>query len=275
MNKSVPMPVLIAAIIAVALFVIGPLFLVVVNTGKVGILSVFGNVSDRTLNAGLNVKNPFAKVTQLSVRTEEYTMSAAETEGRVLGDDSVEARASDGALVKIDVTVLFRLRADSAVKVFKDLGERYESKIVRPVIRSAIREVIAKYTVNEVYSTKRDEIAGAIKEQITKSVDQRGITVEETLFRDVKLSEALSASIELKLTAQQEAEKYVFVLDRERKEAERKVIEAKGQKEAQTLVAQGLSDKYLQYLYIVNLKDRQGTIYVPTEGGLPLFKSVN
>ena len=275
MNKSLPTPVIVGIIAFIALIGIAPLFLVSIDTGNIGVISVFGSVSDNSLQAGLHLKNPFAKVTQISIRTEEYTMSVSPTEGEVVGDDSVEVRASDGAVVKMDITVLYHVRPDAAVNLYKDLGENYEAKVIRPVIRSAIREVAAKYSVNEIYSTKRDEIAAAIKTQVTADVDGRGITVEETLLRDVILSQTLSDSIEQKLAAQQEAQKYVFILEQARQEAERKVIEAKGQKDAQTLIAQGLSSKYLQYLYIVSLKDRAGTIYVPTEGGMPLFKSVN
>ncbi|PIY17200.1 band 7 protein [Candidatus Dojkabacteria bacterium CG_4_9_14_3_um_filter_150_Dojkabacteria_WS6_41_13] len=266
------MPVVLIAV--VSLFVVAPLFLVIIDTGKIGVISTFGKVSVRVLYSGLNIKSPFSQVTKISVRTEESTMSSVENEGRMQGDDSVEARASDGAQVKVDITVLFHVKPDAAMTIFKELGVDYEAKIIRPVIRSAIREVIAKYTVTEVFSTKRDEIAQKIKEQVASDVEPRGVVVEDTSFRDVKLCEALAASIEQKLTAQQESEKYEFILAREKKEADRKVIEAKGQRDAQILISQSLTPKYLSYLYIISLKDRQGTIYVPTEGGMPLFKQV-
>lgn len=275
MNQpSLPTPLLIAIVVVVGLLVAGPLFLVVIDTGKIGIISTFGSVSDRTLNSGLNIKNPFSKVTEISIRTEEYTMSSVENEGKIQGDDSVDARASDGAQVKVDITVLFHVKPEAAVSIFKELGIDYEAKIIRPVIRSAIREVVAKYTIIEVFSTKRDEIAQKIKEQVAKNIDARGVVVEDTLLRDVKLSQALADSIEQKLTAQQEAEKFEFILAKEKKEAERKVIEAKGQRDAQILISESLTSKYLSYLYINSLKDRQGTIYVPTEGGMPLFKQI-
>lgn len=65
-----------------------------------------------------------------------------------------------------------------------------------------------------------------------------------------------------------------FVLQKEEKEAERKVIEAGDQRDAQQIINESLTDRYLQYLYINSLKDRRGTIYVPTnpQNGLSLFK---
>ncbi|MFZ2189970.1 MAG: prohibitin family protein, partial [Candidatus Magasanikiibacteriota bacterium] len=69
---------------------------------------------------------------------------------------------------------------------------------------------------------------------------------------------------------------YDFLLQTEKKEAERKVIEATGQRDSQQLINQSLTERYLQYLYINSLKDRQGTIYVPTNpnNGVPMFKGV-
>jgi hypothetical protein len=85
----------------------------------------------------------------------------------------------------------------------------------------------------------------------------------------------LSASIQAKLQSEQESQRYDFVLSKETKEAERKRIEAEGQKAAQRIISESLTPKYLQYLYINELKDRVGTIYIPTgSDGLPLFKNI-
>ena len=83
-------------------------------------------------------------------------------------------------------------------------------------------------------------------------------------------------AIQEKLTAEQEAQRYDFVLQREKKEAERKIIEAEGQRSAQQIISQSLTPNYLNYLYIKELKDREGTIYVPTNPstGLPLFRGL-
>jgi hypothetical protein len=100
--------------------------------------------------------------------------------------------------------------------------------------------------------------------------------LEEVLLRNVQLPPKLAQSIEEKLTAEQEAQRYDFVLDREKKEAERKRIEAEGQRDSQTIINQSLSPEYLNYLYLTSLKDREGTIYVPvnSDNGIPLFRNL-
>jgi len=261
--------------VVICLLVLIPtFFLVIVDAGEIGVISVFGNVEDVPLYPGLQIKSPFANIIKMSTRTTEYTMASASDEGFKAGDDSIQARASDGATVWLDVTVFFHLNPESAAKVYKELGIEYEEKIIRPEIRSEIREVAAAYKINEIYSIKRIELTEKIKEGLTIALDARGISVEDVLLRKVTLTSTLTDSIEEKLTAQQEAQKLDFLLEKEEKEAKRKVIEAGGQRDAQTIISKSLTDRYLYYLYILNLKEHEGTIYVPTEGGVPLFKNI-
>ena len=86
----------------------------------------------------------------------------------------------------------------------------------------------------------------------------------------------LATAIQEKLQAEQEAQKYEFILQREEKEKERKIIEAAGQRDAQSIINQSLTTNYLYYLYVSQLKDREGTIYVPTSPGtgMPLFRNI-
>ncbi len=249
-------------------------FVTIVDAGYVGVVSTFGKVSDNTFDPGINFKNPFSKVIQMSIRTEEYTMSSSSYEGAKVGDDSILARAKDGASVWLDITIFYHLDKSYAPKVYRELGLDYEEKIIRPEVRSTIREVVAQYSVNEIYSTKRTEVSEKIKTNLEEALNPRGIEVEDALLRNVTLSQTLTDSIEDKLTAEQEAQKLDFLLEKEKKEAERKVIEAQGQRDAQAIINESLTDKYLYYLYIKSLENREGTIYVPTEGGVPLFKNV-
>ena len=212
----------------------------------------------------------------MSIRTEEYTMSIATKEGKNLGDDSILALTKEGLSVALDITTLYRLNEESASEIYKTIGLNYEEKIIRPEIRSSIREVIARYEAKDIYSEKRQEAAKGILDSLKLKLEPRGIVVEDLLLRNVSLPADLAQSIQEKLQAEQEAEKYDFLLDRERKEKERKIIEAEGQRDAQKIISDSLTENYLYYSYINQLKDRQGTIYVPTSPttGMPLFRNL-
>lgn len=262
-------------VIIIILIILLPLSIVVVDAGETGVYSLFGKVRDQELSSGLHFKNPFAKVTKLTTRTEEYTMSGVTSEGKVKGMDAISALTKEGLEVTLDITVLYRLDQERASDIYREMGLNYEDKIIRPIIRSSIRGVIAQYDAKVIYSEKRSEIGDKISTDLDSQLVNRGIIMEEFLLRNVVLPMNLQKSIEEKLQAEQESEKMDFVLTKETKEKERKIIEAEGQRESQTIINQSLTPNYLNYLYIKNLENREGTIYVPIgENGMPLFKNI-
>ena len=250
--------------------------IVIIPAGETGVYHLFGKVKDGEVKSGFHIINPLADVTKLSIRTEQYTMSIAREEGQKIGDDSIDALTSEGLTVKLDITVFYHLVEDSASDVFKELGVDYQEKIIRPEIRSAIREVVAGYDSKSIYSDKRDEIITTIRQKMTDNIEPRGIAIEQVLLRNVILPAKLDASIQEKLQAEQESQRYDFIIEKERKEADRKRIEAEGQRDAQKTINESLTKEYLNYLYIRELKDREGTIYIPTdtENGMPMFKGI-
>ncbi|MFH0840901.1 MAG: prohibitin family protein [bacterium] len=250
--------------------------IVIVDAGETGVYSLFGKVKDQELRSGFHLVIPLAKVDILTIRTEEYTMSGISTEGKKAGDDAIIALTKEGLNVDLDMTVLYRLDEEKAAELYKTVGLNYEEKIIRPAIRSTIREVIAQYEAKDIYSEKREEAAQKIMDNLKEDTESRGIIIETVLLRNVKLPENLATSIQEKLQAEQEAQKYEFILQKEIKEKERKIIEAEGQRDAQSIINQSLTTNYLYYLYVSQLKDREGTIYVPTSNstGMPLFKEI-
>jgi regulator of protease activity HflC (stomatin/prohibitin superfamily) len=248
----------------------------IIGAGETGVVSLFGKVRDQELHSGFHLVNPLARVDKMSIRTEEYTMAKAATEGKKLGDDSITALTREGLTVSMDVTTFYHLDENRASDLYREVGLTYEEKIIRSEIRSAIREMVAQYEAKDIYSEKRSEAAKNILIYLNNKVKDRGIVIEDLLLRDVTLPANISQAIQEKLKAEQESQRYDFVLDKEKKEAERKVIEAQGQRDAQRIIDESLSAKYLDYLYINGLKDRQGTIYVPMNPstGMPMFKGI-
>jgi len=263
---------LIGALIAVILIIFLANMIIVIPAGETGVYHLFGKVKDNEIHSGLHLINPLANVQKMSIRTEQYTMSIAHGEGERIGDDSIDSLTKEGLKVTLDLSVLYHLKEDYASDVYKGLGVEYPEKIIRPEVRNAIREVIALYEAKDIYSEKRQEAADKILEKLKNDIEPRGVVIETVLLRNVILPPLLTNAIEEKLTAEQEAQKYDFVLQREEKEAERKRIEAEGQRDAQQIINQSLSNQYLQYLYIRELKDREGTIYVPYD--MPLFRGL-
>ena len=275
--KNVKKIIIIAVVIVLVLWLFFA-SIVIVDAGETGVYSLFGKVKDEELRSGFHLVIPLAKVTKMSIRTEEYTMSIAQGEGKKYGADAITSLTKEGLSVDLDMTVLYRLEENKASDVYRTVGVKddIDEKIIRPTIRTAIRDVIAQYEAKDIYSEKREEASQKIEEKLKVELDPRGIVVEQVLLRNVALPANLANAIQEKLQAEQEAEKYDFILDKEKKEKERKIIEAEGQRDSQQIINQSLSQNYLYYLYIKELKDREGTIYVPTNPstGMPLFREL-
>ncbi len=250
--------------------------IIVVDAGETGVYSLFGRVKDKELSSGLHLVIPFAKVTKMNIKTQDYTMSKAIGEGKRTGADAISALTKEGLSVDLDITVLYRLNEDKASDIYETVGTQYDEVILRPAIRTVIRDVVAQYDAKDIYSAKREEAGNAIHTRLVEDLEERGLIIEQVLLRNVELPTNLAKSIQEKLQAEQEAQKYDFLLDRERKEKERKIIEAEGQRDAQKIINQSLSTNYLYYLYINQLKDLEGTVYVPTgpTTGMPLFRNI-
>lgn len=268
----------ILGVVLVVLFVLPFIsrFWVTVEAGHTGVQNLFGRVYDEELSSGFHLKNPLVNVTPMSIRTQEYTMSKTRGEGARYSEDSITALTKEGLQVDLDMTILFHLKSSKASDVYRDLGANYVENVIRPAIRSTIREKIANYEAKSLYSEKREEARKQIFDSLQKMLEPRGVELEDVLLRNVKLPSGLAQSIEEKLQAEQESEKYDFLLQKEEKEAERKRIEARGQRDAQQIINQGLTNQYLKYQYIKNLKEREGTIYVPTSpnNGVPMFRGL-
>lgn len=226
-----------------------------VNAGKVGVQSLYGSVQSDVLESGLHLINPLMDVTDFDIQTQNYTMSAVHDEGEKSGDDAIRVLSNDGLEVVIDLTVLYRILPSDAPKIYKQIGENYSDKIVRPITRTRIRDNAVYYDAVALYSTKRNEFQQRIFKSIEDDFKKRGLVLEQLLIRNINLPASVKTTIESKINAEQEAQKMTFVLQKEKQEAERKRVEAQGIADYQKIISTGLSDKQLQYEQIKAQKE--------------------
>ena len=251
--------------------------IVVVKAGHVGVLDLFGDVDESEMHPGLHFKNPFASVKQMTTQTQEYTMSYTRGEGAKVESDIIEALTKEGLTVGLDITVLFSLEPDEASVIYKTIkGADYKKVIVRPQVRTVIREVIARYDAKQIYSEDRTTISQEIFDALKPVLDERGILLEKVLLRHVQLPTQLTKAIENKLTAEQTIEQRQFEVQVEKQEAERKRVEARGIADAQTIIDETLTPEYLKYLLIIHLKDYTGgKIFIPMDLNMNFVYDIN
>ncbi|MDO9026476.1 MAG: prohibitin family protein, partial [bacterium] len=200
----------------------------------VGVVDFFGSVSDRTLRSGINFRNPFARITKMSIKTQQAY-------------EDMEVPSKEGLTIKISISALYHLDPEKAAEVYKTVGPNYEEVILRPQFRSVCRGVTAGYEAKALYTSQREVLAKTIYEDLVKLVAARGVIVESTPLRNIDLPRKVTDAIEDKLKAEQESQRMEFILTKEKQEAERKRIEAKGISDFQNIVAQGISEPLLRW----------------------------
>ena len=205
-----------------------------VDSGAVGVLTLFGKVTGEILPAGIHIINPFKTNHELSIRTQEIKETAS-------------VPSSEGLVIALDTSLIYHLDPDKAADVYGTIGEGYVNVLIEPNLRSAIREATASHTANALYSGEREMVAKQIVATLTDLLGKRGIIVESILLRDIQLPATLKASIEAKQQAEQEALAMNFRLQKETQEAQRKRIEAQGIRDFQQTVAQGISPQLLEW----------------------------
>lgn len=237
-----------------------------VKTGHVGVVSLFGRVTGRTLSEGIHIVNPLANVTEMSIKTQEIKEKAA-------------VPSKEGLIMGLEASVLYHLDPSKAATVYQQIGPTFAEVLLIPTFRSAIRAITAGNTAASLYSDGREGIAQQILEDVRRQVAPRGIIVENVLLRDLQLPESLKHAIEAKQQAQQEAQRMEFVLQREKQEADRKRVEAAGIKDFQDIVSQGISDKLLEWkgieatMELVKSSNSKVIVVGNSKNGLPLIYS--
>lgn len=264
----------IAAVIMILFGAISSM-VVQIDAGKVGVQSLFGKVRDQVLQPGLNIVNPLVAVTQMDVKTQNYTMSGIHDEGDKAGDDAIRVLTADGLEVIMDVTVLYKVLLNRAPEIIRQIGPDYKNVIVRPIVRTKLRDVAVYYDAVALYSTKRDEFQNKIFENLKKEFTDRGLDLEQLLVRNILLPASVKTTIESKINAEQEAQKMTFVLQKEKQEAERKRVEAQGIADYQHIINTGLTDQQLQYEQIKAMKELalspNAKVIVMGKGNTPLI----
>jgi prohibitin 1 len=205
-----------------------------VESGNVGVLTLFGRVTGEVLPEGIHLVSPFKTNNEMSIRTQEIKESAS-------------VPSSEGLVMNLDTSLIFHVDPAKASDVYQKIGPNYQSVLIEPNLRAAIREATASHSANALYTGEREMVAKQIFDQLAGLLGQRGFIVESILLRDIQLPATLKSSIESKQQAEQEALAMSFRLQKETQEAQRKRIEAQGIRDFQQIVAQGISPQLLEW----------------------------
>ena len=259
-EHSLPIIVIYLMVATLVSFLIAPNVIVTVPTGHVGILwKRFrgGTQLDPRLlkDEGMRVLLPWDKLFLYDLRLQTH-------------DDTYNAISKDGVNLTATINIRFRLKHDAVPQLHQTIGPDYVKRMLSPEIGNRAREIFAEYTAEEVYSTKRQEIQKKIRThteamlgqsmmQRTEQESEYGehyrislselLIIYDTLVLGLELPATVNAAINRKIEQYYLVQEYGFRVEREKKESERKQIEAYGIRDFQQTVTQGISDSYVRW----------------------------
>jgi len=234
----------------------------IVREGEVGIKRTLGKYKDKPYDQGVTFFNPFtSKIVKVSTQTENMEVE-------------LNLPSKEGLNIRAAISILYHLEANQAPDLLRKIGPEFERSVILPVFRSAVADVSARFFAKDMHTGERATIEVAIQEQMATNLDARGISIEAVLIKSIQLPSNLSRAIEEKLQAEQQALRMEFVLQEARREAERKRIEAEGVRDAQLIIAEGLTEEVLRFKSIeafLQLATSPNTKVIVSDGDLPVM----
>lgn len=239
-------PAYVVSLLLFLLFLIyfWPRIFITVHAGQSGVLYqrfLGGTVVDRLYGEGFHVIFPWDIMTVYDLRYQTVP-------------HQLEVLTNKGLKVRVFLTIRYRPETEVLGVLHQVVGPDYLKKIVIPEVESVLRMVLGQYDAEEIYTTKKGVIRQVVNESL-EQVSQRFVKIDNVMITALELPPKIKEAIEAKLEEQQLAQAYEFKLDRERKEAERKRIEASGIRDYNAMIEASLSEKVLKWKGVEATRD--------------------
>lgn len=199
----------------------------VIRQGEVGVKRRLGKIDPQYVEQGPKGYNIF-------------TTAILKVPTRIMNIEvKPDLPSKEGLTIRSEISILYRIKPEAAPKIVQNIGLNYESEVILPVFRSASADITSKFLAKDMHSGERAQIENAIRKQMTEILEPRGFVIDNVLMKSIRLPEGLSRTIEEKLQAEQDAQRMEFIKEREKRDAERRIIEAEGKKEIARIQAEG------------------------------------
>ena len=243
-----------------------PYFIVTVGSGEAAVeWSRFqgGTILDRVYREGTHLINPFNQLVVYNVRKQTI-------------HHEMKALTVNGLPVTIDLSIRYQPELAFLPVLHQRIGQDYVNVIIIPEVEAVIRNVIGRFTPEELFTTQGGVLEKLVVGAFT-AVGKNFITLDNVVVRKITLPASLTSAIEAKLTQEQLMLEYAFKLQREEREADRKRIEAMGIERYNRIVTASLSENLLRWEGVKATKDLATSenakviVIGAGQGGLPII----
>lgn len=250
--------------------ILWPSVFVTIHAGEAGVYYKRfggGTVVDKVYGEGFHVVAPWDKLTVYNVR---FQTSPHE----------LDVLTNKGMQVHVKMAIRYQPEYETLGLLHQKVGPDYFQKVIVPDVEATIRKVIGRYDVEELYASEKDILQKLTNEAFSSATDKY-LKIDSLLVTKLELPPKIKDAIERKQEEQQLAQAYIYKLDREKKEAERKEIEAQGIRTANTIITSSLSENILRWkgidatLDVAKSPNSKIVVFGSGKSGLPLLFDTN
>ncbi|TXH27164.1 MAG: prohibitin family protein [Cyclobacteriaceae bacterium] len=236
----------------------------IVRQGEVGMKRRLGVLNPKVIQPGSVGFNPFTStIIKMPIRTMNMEISS-------------NLPSKEGLNVAAVISILYRIEPTKAPYIVENIGVGNEQNVISSVFRSTAADVCSRFFAKDMHSAQRAVIEKEIATQMSELLVPRGFLVEAVLLKNIQLPAGLARAVEEKLEAEQDAQRMEFLLDREKREAQRKKIEAEGIRDAQKIISEGLNKSIIEWQSIEAFRElakSPNTKTIITDGKSPMLIS--
>ncbi len=145
-------------------------------------------------------------------------------------DGPAPLQSVEGLSLGVDLAFRYALDPGRVVAISKNLPDDIDGEIVEPAVQGVIYKVFARYTVREIFSTRRAEIQQAIEAELKPRLAADGIVLKSTLMGKVDLPADYRRGMDALLAEELATEKMRYTLELKDKRVKEMALEGEAEK---------------------------------------------
>ncbi len=219
-------------IVILALVIVGLGSYFTVPAGSVAVKLRFGKIIG-SYTEGLHLKLPLIdRVEKFSVRIKKDSFET-------------EAFSKDLQSVGLTLAINHRILPETIISVYRNLGPDYTNTVLRPTVEEWTKAVLAKYSAESVISN-RVQVAKELDEILKSKMAEKQVVISDVAITNFEFSPQFLKAVEEKQIAEQEAKRATNLVEKVKKEAEQKILQAQAEAQSLRLQREVVSDNLIR-----------------------------
>jgi regulator of protease activity HflC (stomatin/prohibitin superfamily) len=154
-------------------------------------------------------------------------------------------QSSEGLSLGVELTIRYALDPAKLAATASQLPPDIDKEIVDPLVQGVIYKVFTRYTVREIFSTKRQELQDVIEGELKPLFAGDGLVLRAVTMGNVDLPHDYRAGMDKLLSIELESEQMAYTLDLKEKQVKQSALEADADKVRREKAAEATANEQI------------------------------